>query len=104
MVVILWEYHVKPASVPEFEEIYGKSGAWARLFQKGSGYLGTELLNDAKDSHHYMTMDRWQSYTDYESFLSTWKKEYEDLDAQCEDLTDQETSFGKWEPKSDSTR
>lgn len=97
MYVIIWEYRVNPARVADFEKIYGENGSWAELFQKGNGYLGTELLHDLSDPDHYMTIDQWISFTDYKSFLSTWKKEYEKLDAQCEGLTKQETSLGKWE-------
>ena len=104
MVVIIWEYRVKPERVPEFEAIYGEHGVWAELFQKGGSYLGTELLRSPNDPHHYMTIDRWRSDADYELFLSTWKKEYRNLDTQSEDLTAQEISLGKWETNSDQTR
>jgi heme-degrading monooxygenase HmoA len=97
MYVIIWEYRVRPERVDEFEKIYGGNGTWAELFQNGSGYLGTELLRDSNDRYHYLTIDRWHSLADYESFLSDLKKEYENLDAQCEGLTEQETSLGKWE-------
>jgi hypothetical protein len=46
MYLILWEYHVKPEKRAEFEQIYSPGGAWAELFQKGTGYLGTELMRD----------------------------------------------------------
>lgn len=104
MVVIIWEYRVNRSRVADFEKIYGEHGAWVELFQKGSGYLGTALLRNSNDPYHYMTIDRWQSYANYESFLSTWKKEYQNLDTQSEDLTDQEISLGKWETNSDQTR
>ena len=104
MYIIIWEYHVKPKRVDEFERIYGESGPWVELFQNGNGYLGTELLRDPSDQYHYLTIDRWDSLSDYESFLSTWKKEYENLDAQYEGLTEQETSLGKWETISSKRR
>ena len=46
MYVIIWKYRVKADHVTEFEEIYSATGAWAKLFQKSKGYLGTELLSD----------------------------------------------------------
>ena len=104
MYVIIWEYRVRPERVEEFEKIYGESGTWAELFQNGSGYLGTELLGDPGDRYRYLTIDRWHSLSDYESFLSAWKTEYENLDAQCEGLTEQETSLGKWETTSSKRR
>lgn len=104
MYVIIWEYYVKPAHLPRFEKIYGESGKWVELFQKGHGYLGTELLHDSSDPGHYITIDRWVSFRDYQAFLSTWKEEYESVDAQCEGLADQEIPLGKWEPISRKTR
>ena len=96
MYVIIWEYQVKSERIAEFEQIYGPGGRWADLFKNGHGYLGTELLRDPEDIHRYLTIDRWVSSEDYELFLSQWKKEYEALDLQCEDLTEQETRSGKW--------
>jgi len=104
MYIIIWEYQVKPEHLDEFVKIYGESGAWVELFQKQPGYLGTELLHASSDPDHYLTIDRWVSVTHYESFLSHWKKEYEDLDAQCEDLTEQESLLGNWESISSKTR
>ena len=104
MYVIIWEYHVKAEHTTEFEKIYGAMGAWAELFQKENGYLGTELLRDPQDRERYITIDRWASIRNYESFLSQWKEGYEALDAQCERLTEQETMLGRWETIDRNTR
>lgn len=97
MYIIIWEYQVKIEHVKEFQEIYAANGAWAELFRKGEGYLGTELMRDINRPYRYMTIDRWVSPHDYESFLSQWKSEYSKLDAECEGLTEKETLLGKWE-------
>jgi heme-degrading monooxygenase HmoA len=97
MYIIIWEYQVRAERVAEFEEIYSATGAWAKLFQKSKDYLGTELLADEKESHRYITIDRWRSSRDYESFLAESKSEYERLDAQCAGLTEQETLLGRFE-------
>jgi heme-degrading monooxygenase HmoA len=104
MYVIIWEYRVKQERVDEFEKIYAESGAWVELFKNGSGYLGTELLRAPSDRYLYLTIDRWASMTDYESFLSAWKNEYEELDVQCEGLTEQETLVGTWKTISSKRR
>ena len=96
MFVIIWEFRVKAEQLAEFEKIYGEDGAWVELFQKQSGYLGTELLHDPQNRERYITIDRWSSSADYEVFLSQSKKDYEELDSQCEGLTEQEILFGKW--------
>lgn len=87
-----------------FEKIYGSQGAWAELFRKEKGYLGTELLRDSTHPQRYITIDRWTSPEAYESFLSQWKSEYARLDARCEGLTAQETLLGKWESILPETR
>jgi len=99
MYVIIWEYQVRAEYVAEFEKIYSTGGTWAKLFQKSKGYLGTELLVDEGHPHRYITIDRWVSSKDYESFLSERKNEYADLDAQCAVLTERETPLGKWETR-----
>src|SRR5262245_49912636 len=96
MYVIIWEYQVRAEHTVEFQEIYGPDGRWADLFKNGNGFLEIELLRDQEDPQRYITIDRWNSLSDYELFLSQWKKEYEALDSQCEGLTEQETLSGKW--------
>lgn len=104
MYVILWEYQVRAERVAEFEELYSATGAWAKLFQRSKGYLGTELLFDTKHPRRYVTLDRWSSSQEYLSFLAEWKSEYESLDAQCAVLTEQEARLGIWELISSETR
>ena len=96
MHIIIWEYQVKPEKRSEFEEIYASNGAWAELFNKGTGYLGTELLQDEHYPHRYLTLDRWASKTEYEAFLSEWATDYKVLDARCEHLTATERLVGRW--------
>ncbi len=97
MFVVIWEYQVKAERVSDFERIYNSDGHWVDLFRKSDGFLGTELLRDGEDSQRYMTIDRWKSSKDYETFLLQWNAEYATLDAQCEGLTERESLLGKWE-------
>jgi heme-degrading monooxygenase HmoA len=97
MYINIWRYRVNAEHSVEFEKIYGVNGVWVELFNKQKGYLGTDLLRDPHDHEQYITIDRWDSLGDYESFLSQWKEEYEALDKQCEGLTEQEMLLGKWE-------
>lgn len=96
MYLILWEYYVKAEKLPEFEEIYSPTGTWAELFQKGAGYLGTELLHDETNPRRYVTIDRWESRSAYETFLSVQEQAYKEMDARCEGLTEHESLLGKW--------
>ena len=101
---ILWEYHVKEERLKDFERIYGEHGAWTDLFQRGIGYLGTELLVDPQNHQRYMTIDRWVSAQAYNNFLIRCHGEYETLDAECNELFESETLIGKWEVMARETR
>ena len=104
MVVIIWEYQVKAERAAEFERIYSSDGAWAELFRKAEGYLSTELLRDPNRPHRYLTMDRWASPQDYDSFLLRFKTEYARLDVRSEHLTETEAFLGRWEAMLPETR
>ena len=89
MYIIVWEYQVRPKHLPDFEKIYANDGAWAKLFNKNEGYLGTELLRDETDTHRFLTIDRWVSVDAFNEFKTNWQTEYDALDAQCEGMTGQ---------------
>jgi len=93
MVVILWEFVPKSGSERQFEAAYGSRGVWARLFQKGKGYLGSELIKDT-DSTRYLTIDRWASEEDHRAFQTQYADEYKRIDGQCELLTQSEKFLG----------
>lgn len=94
MYCIIWEFDVKEGYRVEFEKVYGSNGEWSQLFKLGDGYLGTYLLRDENNPRRYVTIDRWVSSTAYEKFKQKWGKEYQELDARCEGLTESEKSIG----------
>lgn len=87
---IVWEFVPHPARVAEFEQAYGGGGAWAVLFRRGEGYLGTELFRSTADPSRYITVDRWTSRFAYEAFHTAFAEEYAALDTRCEALTQTE--------------
>lgn len=97
MFIIIWKYRVKSKKQSEFEFIYANNGSWADLFKRSAGYLATELLRDHANPQHYITIDRWESKEEYETFISQYENEYKALDAQSEGLTENESLLGKWE-------
>jgi heme-degrading monooxygenase HmoA len=97
MYVILWRFRPVEGWESEFERAYGHSGEWALLFRRDDGYLGTELLRHSEDSREYLTLDRWDSRTAYETFRSRFSSEYRRLDRLFEELTDEETPLGAFE-------
>ncbi|HEX5005036.1 MAG TPA: antibiotic biosynthesis monooxygenase [Gemmatimonadales bacterium] len=87
---VVWEFRPAPGRAAEFEEAYGGAGRWARLFRRGEGYLGTELVVPTDSDGWYRTTDRWTSAAAYAAFRSAFAKEYQALDAACEALTAEE--------------
>jgi len=94
--IVIWEYHVKPENQTEFETIYASNGEWAQLFKKGKGYLGTEFFHSEEHASVFMTIDRWATREDYETFLTQYQSDYKALDNRCEDLTEGESLLTKW--------
>ena len=94
MVTIVWEYMVREECIDEFEKIYAPDGKWAELFKKGKGYIHTKLIRTPEDPNRFLTIDEWEALQDYKIFLAQWKAEYENLDQQCEGLTEHESYLG----------
>ena len=90
----IWEYTVPPDRAEAFIAAYGPAGAWARLFQQGSGYRGTELYRDRDDPTRFMTIDFWLSIEDFEEFRARFADQYAALDRTCEALTSAERRLG----------
>jgi quinol monooxygenase YgiN len=93
----LWEFQVKPDSIPEFERRYGPDGAWAQLFRRSHDYHGTELLRDLARPGRYLTIDRWTSREALQSFKREHHDAYTALDQQCESLTEKEAFLGEFD-------
>jgi heme-degrading monooxygenase HmoA len=87
MHVIVWAYEVVPETRAEFVAAYRGEGAWAALFTRGKGYLGTELLSARDDENRFLTIDRWASVDDFERFKDDFGDAYRALDAALERLT-----------------
>jgi heme-degrading monooxygenase HmoA len=97
MYVIVWEFEARAGSEPEFERVYGPRGAWAEFFARGRGYAGTELLRDLESPGRYLTIDRWRSRGDFETFHDANRAEYAAIDRRCEGLTRREALLGRFE-------
>jgi quinol monooxygenase YgiN len=97
MYVYLWEFRVREERLSAFEEAYGPEGAWVTLFRRAEGYLGSELLKDAREPGRYVTIDRWASRSALDSFFARFRGEYEALDRRCEDFTSSEAKIGDFD-------
>jgi heme-degrading monooxygenase HmoA len=97
MLLILWEFVVKPDRVEDFEAIYREDGAWAELFRESPGFVSTTLLKDERAPLRYLVSDRWTSIELFEEFKRTHAERYEALDERCRRLTDRETEIGRFD-------
>jgi len=91
---IIWRFRAKPDKQNEFLQAYSWKGKWAKLFGRSSEYQGTLLLQDASDPLSYIVIDRWESTESYSRFQQLFAPDYEFLDRQCNELTDEETYLG----------
>lgn len=96
MLVVLWEYEVKPGAEAQFEALYGSDGAWVELFRDYRGYLDTQLLR-GEQPRHYLTIDRWASAAEYDGFLAAAHDRYARINAQGDTLTLAERRLGRYE-------
>ena len=94
--IYIWEFEIAPGRLEQFLRSYGPDGDWALLFRRSRGYLGTSLLRDEDNPNRYVTVDRWISRADHDSFRSQFGAEYEALDRACEKLTIREARIGNF--------
>lgn len=93
MFVRVWEYEVPGDRAAAFAAAYGADGAWAELFGRAAGFLGTELYRDVAQAGRFLTIDRWHDEQHWRSFLHAFGSAYKSLDAQLEGLAAVERSL-----------
>ena len=94
--VIVWEFVVAKAAVPDFCRAYGPEGDWVTLFRRGTGHVETLLLEDGATAGRYVTVDRWTSAVAHEAFRQRFAAEYAALDAACAAWTESERMIGEF--------
>ena len=87
MRIRVWRYDVRVGSTADFERIYGRDGAWARLFSRAEGYIGTELYRAVDRPDRYLTVDAFTADASWQRFLLEHRVAYDDLDRQSSELT-----------------
>jgi len=91
--VRVWDYEVPSDRAAAFTAAYAADGAWAELFARADGFVGTELYHDAARADRFLTIDRWRNEEDWRSFLRAFAPAYHSLDAQLEGLAAAEQSL-----------
>jgi len=93
---IAWQFTVEERKVDAFVAAYGPAGDWAGLFGRAQGFRGTTLLRDAADPLRFVTLDRWDSFEDFERFREEFGSAYVEMDARFQRLTLSEQLIGKF--------
>src|SRR5256885_945902 len=98
--VRVWKFRPPSDREEEFALAYGADGVWAVLFGKAAGYLGTSLYRAVEPGGWWMTIDRWSSAADFETFGQAHGDEYRALDAGLEGVAGEEEFVGAFEEDS----
>ena len=93
MYQLVWHYECSPDQKDQFEEAYRRNGSWFHFFEKGTDFLGLELIKKV-DKNNYLVVDNWISKEAYEQFMSANSAEYEQLSKQCKSLYQKEEFLG----------
>ncbi|HEX6661679.1 MAG TPA: antibiotic biosynthesis monooxygenase [Sphingomicrobium sp.] len=93
----IWKFRPPADREQEFALAYGTDGAWAALFGKARGYLGTTLHRPGESGGWWLTVDRWDSAADFEAFSAGHGDEYRALDTELEGVAGEEEFVGAFE-------
>ena len=99
MYTILWEFRVPPERRAAYETAYGPEGPWAQLFRKANGFVGVELLRCTEQAGRYVTIDRWRSRADFDTFKRDFGADYAALDRQLDGIATSETRIGAFDSR-----
>ena len=97
MLVLVWEYRVRPERGEDFESFYRPDGPWGQLFRNTPGFVSVTLMKDLNDSGRFLVADRWTSEAVYEEFKREHPAEYASLSARGRRLYERETEVGRFD-------
>ena len=95
--VRVWKFRPPSGREGEFALAYGADGVWAALFGKAKNYLGTTLYRPDHNGGWWLTVDRWSSAADFETFGHDFGEEYRTLDVELEGVAGEEEFVGGFE-------
>ncbi len=97
MLVMVWEYRVRPERAEEFETLYRPDGAWGELLRTAPGFVSITLMKDLNDPGRFLVADRWTSERSFEDFKLAHAAAYADLSARGRRLYERETEIGRFD-------
>jgi heme-degrading monooxygenase HmoA len=93
----IWKFHPREGREAEFAKAYSSTGDWAQLFRNAAGFHGTTLLEPTEAGGWWLTIDRWDSASSFDSFTELFGEQYRALDKQLEGVAGEEQFVGAFE-------
>jgi len=93
----IWKFRPPEGREAEFERAYSSSGEWAQLFRHAPGFQGTTLLRPTEPGGWWLTIDGWDSASNFEAFTEVFGEQYRALDKQLEGVAGKEEFVGAFE-------
>ncbi len=81
MIEIVTEFVVKEDAWGQFELVYGRGGAWSKLFARSAGFRGTTLMRDAANPGRYLVVEFWDTLANRDQVLAEQQAQYAELEA-----------------------
>ena len=99
MLLVLWEYEVRPDATDDFESLYRPDGVWGDLMRQSPGFVSITLWKDRQNHHRYVVADRWTSEVLYEEFMRDRAAEIAALNERATRLRSREVALGRFDLK-----
>lgn len=99
MLLVLWEYDVRPDALDEFESLYRPDGAWGDLFRAAPGFVSITLWQDRARPHRYVVADRWTSEVLYEEFMRDRAADIAAMNERAARTRTREVALGRFDLK-----
>lgn len=103
MIEVISEFVVIDADRGQFELVFGRGGAWGKLFDRCPGYRGTSLLRDVENPLRYLIIDIWDSPEVREDTLAETESDYSKLLATMSEWTMSKTELGTFRLQAEGT-
>ena len=95
--VRIWLFQPMPGRESNFAAAYSSQGAWAQLFERADGFVGTRLLSPEEAGGSWLTLDEWESRAAFDRFQDEYGEAYRSLDEELAELTADERFIGAFD-------
>jgi hypothetical protein len=97
VLVLLWEYRVRPDRAEDFVSFYGPDGPWGDFFREAPGFVSTTLWRDIETPGRFLVADRWTNGRLYDEFTTREAEAYRRLSERGQRLYEREVRLGRFD-------